>query len=214
MKLDDLKNFSLTEEQQKMLALGLVVLLGGGYCYINMLYKPSLAKITELRKELTEEEDFLSEMEDSTRNIAKFRRESEEIIRDLRRIRRRLPDQANVPEAMRGVNKAVKMSGVTLSKFFKPPSPKGRGATGGPNYSALSTEILIVTDYRGLATFITELMRIPRLITLHQIQLTRSGDSRTPGSLKAKIGIKTYIYTGGAKDSGKGGKRKRKKRKK
>ncbi len=197
MKLDDLKNLQLTKEQQQMLVLGIVVLVGGAYSYVNLLYKPRLQRIVSLKEELKAEQTLLKEMEDSTRNIANFRREAEKTVRDLRRIKRRLPDEEKISEAMRGINKAVKMSGVTLQGFFKPPSRRGKGARGGENYSALITQIHIVSDYKGVATFITELMRVPRLLVCESVKLAQNRNRSVPGSIKAELSIKTYVYTGG-----------------
>ncbi len=193
MKLDDLKNIQLTKEQQQMLVLGIVILVGGTYGYVKGLYQPRLEAIAKLSQELKKEEDLFKKIENSIKNIDESKRKAEEVVRNLRRIKRRLPEEEGVPEAMRGINKAVKMSGVTLEMFFKPPSRKGKGAKG--NYAVLTTQIRIISDYRGLAAFITELMRVPRLLVCESVKLERNRDKSIPGSLKAEVGVRTYVYT-------------------
>ena len=208
MKLDDLKNLKLTKEQQQALAFAVMILGGGSYGYYNFLFKPRVAKIATLKKELKEEKKLLEEMRASVRKIDEFKRNAERVARNLRVIKKRLPDEERVPEVMKGINKAVKMSGVALIGKFKPPSPMGRSAS--PNYRTLTTEILVVTSYRGLASLITELMRIPRVISVDTVDLSRNTDASTPGSLKAKMKLTSYIYTPTVKKT----KKKKKKRRK
>ncbi len=196
MNLDKLKNISLSQEQQKVVAFAVLVIGFGGYAYVNVLYKPRLDRITALREELAKEDKLLKKIKDSIENIEKHQLKSQEVVRNLRRIKRRLPGEELVPEAMRGINKAVKMSGVHLNAFFKPPSKRGKGAAGGTNYSELATEITITCNYDGLAGFITELMRVPRMISCDRFLLTRSGGKGgRAGTLMARIGVKTYHYT-------------------
>ena len=118
MKLDDLKNLKLTKEQQQALAFAVMILGGGSYGYYNFLFKPRVAKIATLKKELKEEKKLLEEMRASVRKIDEFKRNAERVARDLRVIKKRLPDEERVPEVMKGINKAVKMSGVALIGKF------------------------------------------------------------------------------------------------
>ena len=76
-------------------------------------------------------------------------------------------------------------------KLFQPAGETNKGF-----YAELPIKIRLVGSYHEFGTFVSGIAALPRIVTLHDIQITPAGDNKTGGydNLTMDVTAKTYRY--------------------
>ena len=184
----DFENLGGWPTPVKILAafLLLMALLIGGYYY----------HVDGLQKKLNKERDSESELRrDFERlsfeaaNLEAYKRQMLEMEESFGALVSQLPSDTEVPGLLEDITNKGEQNGLAISKIdLLPEVPQ-------EFYIELPIKIKVFGSYHNLATFVSAVAGMPRIVTLHDFSITTKGKGN--GNLSLKILAKTYRYNEG-----------------
>ena len=137
-------------------------------------------------------------------NLDEHRRQLAEIDRSFGALLRQLPNQAEMGDMLVDINKAAQARGLSV-ELFKPGGEAPREF-----YAEVPITLSLTGTYHDLGAFTGDLAKLPRIVTLNDINLSPT----TGSSLSLKTTAKTFRYLDEAEianqkkaQAGKGGKK-------
>ncbi len=163
------------------------VVAGGFYLQIVRDYQPRLERAER------EETDLRRNFEDKQRmaaNLDDYRAQLEEMEQSFGAMLRQLPSQTEVPNLLVDISQTGLGAGLE-EKLFQPSPEVQRDF-----YAELPIRIRLEGGYHEMGEFVSGIAALPRIVTLHDIQIQRSGGrgNDRPDRLTLDVTAKTYRY--------------------
>jgi type IV pilus assembly protein PilO len=175
------------------IAIGIVfVLVAVGATY----YFVWRDKIPQLEQVQRQEQDLRSTFESRQRlaaNLDAYRDQLEEVERTFGAMLRQLPGETEVPSLLVDISQTGLAAGLE-ERLFQPMSEMTREA-----YSELPIKMQLVGTYHELGNFVSGVVALPRIVTLHDVTLrpeqAQAGAAAAPSNrLVMDVTAKTYRY--------------------
>jgi type IV pilus assembly protein PilO len=171
--------------------LGTVMLLfalvaAGGYYYF--VWKALHPLLIEARAKETE---LLSTLEAKARkaaNLQAYKDQLVEIEKSFGTMLRQLPNKTEVPNLLVDISQTGLAAGLE-EKLFQ---PQGEGRK--DFYAELPISIRLSGGYHQMGNFASGIAALPRIVTLHDIEITPTDKSLGQGGLMLNVTAKTYRY--------------------
>ncbi len=182
----DLNNLGSWPAPVKAIAcfLLLVVVLALGY---NFHLKDLQADLDQQRsEELTLKEQFSSKAFQSA-NLEAYKEQMKEMEVSFGALLRQLPSDTEVPGLLEDITRTGLGSGLEFEEIKLLPEAAQQF------YIELPIQITVVGAYHDLATFVSGVASLPRIVTLHDFDI-KPVDSASPNKLRMSILAKTYRY--------------------
>ena len=157
-----------------------------------------------LQKAEADELDLRSQFENKQQraaNLDAYKAQLGEMERSFGAMLRQLPGKTEVPNLLVDISQTGLAAGLQ-EKLFQPGGEKGNGF-----YAELPIKIRLVGSYHEFGSFVSGIAALPRIVTLHDIQITPV-DAKSYDDLIMDVTAKTYRYIedeGGAKGPKKSG---------
>src|SRR5690554_3609545 len=119
-----------------------------------------------------------------TVNLKAYERQYEEAERQFGALLKQLPNKAEMDQLLADINQAGLGRGL-LFELFKPGNESIREF-----YAELPIQISIVGAYHDIGEFVADAARMPRIVTLSNIEIDRLGEE----NLRLKARATTYRY--------------------
>jgi type IV pilus assembly protein PilO len=159
-----------------------------------------------LQKAEADEMDLRSQFENKQQraaNLDAYKTQLAEMERSFGAMLRQLPGKTEVPNLLVDISQSGLAAGLQ-EKLFQPGSEKSNGF-----YAELPIKIKLVGSYHQFGAFVSGIAALPRIVTLHDIQITPVDVSKGGyDNLIMDVTAKTYRYIedeGGAKGPKKSG---------
>jgi type IV pilus assembly protein PilO len=173
-------------------AIALVFLLASGFAIYFFAYKDKQPLLEQAR---AEEETLLGTLEQKARkaaNLEAYKGQLKEMERSFGAMLRQLPNKTEVPNLLVDISQTGLAAGLE-EKLFQP-----TGESKKDFYAELPIKIRLTGNYHAIANFVSGIAALPRIVTLHDIQIeppTSSGKSAVPSDqLQIEVTAKTYRY--------------------
>lgn len=137
----------------------------------------------ETQKEISLKEDF-EKKAFQAKNLPELRKQMEEATKTLGALLKQLPSQTEVPGLLEDITKTGLGSGLEFNEIKIQPEKKVQF------YSELPISIRVRGGYHDLATFVSGVSSLSRIVTLHEFSLS-PGSDKDP-TLTMQITAKTY----------------------
>ena len=139
----------------------------------------------EARKvqETKHKDDWLAKKRQAV-NLDEYRRQLAEIDRSFGALLKQLPNKAEMGDMLVDLNKAAQARGLSV-ELFKP-----GGEAPKDFYTEVPITLTLIGSYHDIGAFSGDLARLPRIVTLNDINLT----SNANGTLNLKTIAKTFRY--------------------
>ncbi len=164
------------------------VVYGGFHYFI----KPQQA---ELRRAEARELDLRKEFEKKQRKVANLDAYREQLIEMERRfgtMLRQLPSKAEIANLLTDISHTRAAAGLE-EELFQPMAEAPRDF-----YAEVPNRMVVVGNYHQLATFISGVSSMPRIVTVHNVQISPVSKESVAGdqtiSLRMSLIAKTYRY--------------------
>lgn len=167
------------------------VLAGGWYWFftLDQLDRLDRAQVqeTELRATFETKQRLAANLETHREQLAQM----EEFLQDLLR---QLPGSAEIAALLVDVSQTGLATGLTF-ELFQPMAEISKSF-----YAELPIQVQVTGDYHELATFVSGLAALPRIVTVHDVAITAPDqkDPRNPAPIAGKLSmramVKTYRY--------------------
>jgi type IV pilus assembly protein PilO len=157
-----------------------------------------------LQKAEADELDLRSQFESKQQraaNLDAYKAQLGEMERSFGAMLRQLPGKTEVPNLLVDISQTGLGAGLQ-EKLFQPSGEQSKGF-----YAELPIKIRLVGSYHEFGTFVSGIAALPRIVTLHDIQITPAGDkSAGYDNLIMDVTAKTYRYI---EDDGRAGAKKK-----
>jgi type IV pilus assembly protein PilO len=164
----------------------LIAVLVGGYYYHIEEMQLELAKAEA--KEITLRKDFETKAFQAA-NLDAYRKQMEEMEESFGALVSQLPSDTEVPGLLEDITNKGLLNGLDIASIdLQKESAK-------EFYVELPIAINASGSYHDLGAFISGMAGLPRIVTLHDFQIT--AEKNNPNKLNMKIIAKTYRYKDG-----------------
>jgi type IV pilus assembly protein PilO len=145
-----------------------------------------------LQKAEADELDLRNQFESKQQraaNLDAYKAQLGEMERSFGAMLRQLPGKTEVPNLLVDISQTGLGAGLQ-EKLFQPAGEQSKGF-----YAELPIKIRLVGTYHEFGVFVSGIAALPRIVTLHDIQITPVGD-KTAGydNLTMDVTAKTYRY--------------------
>lgn len=168
--------------------LGLIVLIflfvaiGGTYYFVYKDQLPALEKVQQ--EEQTLKAGF-EQKQQKAANLEEYKAQLAEIESSFGTMLRQLPGKTEVPSLLVDISQTGLAAGLK-EELFQPV-----GEVRKEFYAELPIRIRLKGGYHALGEFVSEIAGLPRIVTLHDIEITREPKS---DDLVLNVTAKTYRY--------------------
>lgn len=159
---------------------------GGGVYWLTM---DQLAQLDTLKAEEQTLITTFQEKQKKAVNLTDYQAQFDEIKKSLGLMLAQMPKKAEVANLLAEISQTALTSGLD-PKLFRPEAEIGKEF-----YVELPYSIEVEGKYEELGLFVGGLAALPRIVTVHDIQLTNvaaSGKDKEAGLMNMKATIKTY----------------------
>lgn len=172
-----------------ILAIAVVAIIAAGI-YFDTQNQLDQLKVVE-KKEVTLKTEFTSKA-DKAAKLDLYKDQLAEMQASFQAILRQLPEGTDVESLLVDVSQTALANGLEIKKF-KPSNEEKKGF-----YAELPIALDVSGDYHDLASFISGVAALPRIVTLHNLKLDLQKQlketSRPSGKLQMTAIAKTYRY--------------------
>jgi type IV pilus assembly protein PilO len=162
----------------------ILVLVAGYY----MIVEDEIASLEKVQQEeQTLRADF-SKKQKKAANLEAYRRQLEEMKQSFGTMLRQLPDKTEVAELLVDVSQTGLAAGLEF-ELFKPMDEVPREF-----YAELPIQVKVNGQYHEFGHFISGLAALPRIVTIHDIKISRTTKDDANADLLLEATAKTYRY--------------------
>ena len=154
-----------------------------GYWFHTKDQLLELDKTTQIESDLKAR--FEKKAEQAT-NLEAYEKQLEDMRESFGAMLRQLPNKTEVADLLVDISQTGLASGLEF-QLFKPQNENPREF-----YAELPISIRVVGEYHEFGAFVSGLASLPRIVTLHDIKISRLG--KTKPSLAMDLTAKTYRY--------------------
>lgn len=173
--------------------------------FIFLLYKPKLANINKLKKELGALEEKLIVAKKNAANLKKFQAMMQEAEVQFKKAMKALPEKEEIPSLLTSISRSGQDVGLEFL-LFQPQKERRKEF-----YAEIPVSMKVVGGYHDLAIFFDKVARLSRIVNIKNISMGRIKDSP---QLNTSCTAVTYKFVEPAPKEPSAKKKKRKKRKK
>lgn len=150
----------------------------------------------ELQRLQSKQSDLMTEFEEKSfkaKNLDQYKKQLAEMEQSFGSLLKQLPKDTEVP----GLLEDITHTGLGSGLEFKEISLAGEREK--EFYAELPININVRGDYHGFGSFVSGVASLPRIVTLHDFEITRAdgNDSGSGGLLQMTVTAKTYRYASG-----------------
>jgi type IV pilus assembly protein PilO len=156
--------------------------------YYFLVHKPQMP---QLEKAQREEQDLRASLEEKQRKAANFDRyklQLAEIERSFGTMLRQLPGQTEIPNLLVDISQTGLGAGLQ-EELFQPMDEIRRDF-----YAEKPIKIRLKGAYHEFGSFVSDIAALPRIVTLHDIEIAPAGKEAGPDDLVLNVTAKTYRY--------------------
>jgi type IV pilus assembly protein PilO len=158
-----------------------------GYWYF--VWKAKRPELLEARAKETELWQTLETKARKAANLQAYKDQLAEMEKSFGAMLRQLPDKTEVPNLLVDISQSGLAAGLE-EKLFQP-----QGEVRKDFYAELPIRIRLTGTYHEMGNFVSGIAALPRIVTLHDIEIAQPGRGAAPsGDLVLNVIAKTYRY--------------------
>jgi len=179
----DLKNLVKAPPATQAIVLGLLGLglIVAGYF---LVWSPSLEDLSQVRAQETELRETYTQKKRQAIHLDAYRQRLVDTESALTAMLRQLPNRAEMDALLADINQLGVNQGLEFD-LFKP-----NNEVKADFYATLPVTIKVNGNYHDIGLFVSQVARLPRIVTLHDIALTPG----KAGQLSLDATVRTYRY--------------------
>ncbi|RMG52984.1 MAG: pilus assembly protein PilO [Gammaproteobacteria bacterium] len=181
--VNDLKNIGTAPVAVRAIVIAVVVItiLGLGYYFDT---KDQLLRLEQLEKKELDLRRKFEARQRKAANLEAYKAQLEEMRTAFGAMLRQLPSETEIPSLLVDISETGLRSGLTID-LFQPQAEAKKGF-----YAEKPIKLEMRGTYEEMAHFASGVATLPRIVTLHDIQITPAKN----GALSMKATAKTYRY--------------------
>jgi type IV pilus assembly protein PilO len=169
-------------------AMGLIFLLGVILMAYFLAWKP---KKPELDTSRAEESTLLGTLEQKAKkaaNLDAYKAQLAEMEQSFGAMLRKLPNKTEVPNLLTDISQQGSGAGLD-QKLFQPSAQVNKDF-----YAELPIKMRLTGSYHAIGSFVSGIAALPRIVTLHDVEIAPVGKEGGVDQLQLDVTAKTYRY--------------------
>lgn len=153
-----------------------------------LAWKP---KKPELEAARAEEQQLLVKLEAKAKkaaNLDAYKAQLGEMEQSFGAMLRKLPNKTEVPNLLTDISQQGTAAGLD-QKLFQPNAQNIKDF-----YAELPIKMRLTGSFHSIGSFVSGIAALPRIVTLHDVQITQVGKSSNADELQLDLTAKTYRY--------------------
>jgi type IV pilus assembly protein PilO len=192
----------LNKVQRILISTGIFCLIIGGFIYLS--YWPKYEHINRLNSELDKLEAKLETAMKNAADLDKFKAKMREAESQFQMAMKKLPEKEEIPSLLASISNSGQQVGLEFQLFEPRPEKKKEF------YAEIPVVINVKGDYHNTALFFDQVARLPRIVTIENIQMSPlKGSTR---ELSTKCMAVTYKFLEQSEEKASSKKKTKKKR--
>lgn len=182
----------LTKEQQKIVVLLVMVVLGV-YMYYTQLLKPTLIKIKDDQVKYEDLKAKIETAERQARRLPAMREELDRLQVDLSNLEKQLPKDKDVPNIIRILTREAAQENLTFVRLAPKPTTKREF------FDVIPFDVTFTGPLHAFTRFLASMGQEDRIFQAQGINLSPAGSPTDGGgvqNLSITLTILTYAYAG------------------
>ena len=167
-----------------LLVLVICGIIGTGWYYFDT--EDQLIQLKNVERKEQQLRSTFEKKQAKAVNLEKYQKQLEEMKQSFGALLRPLPDKTEVAELLVDVSQTGLAAGLEFELF----DPQGENRR--DFYAELPIKIKVKGEYHQFGNFISGLATLPRIVTIHDIQISSS--EKQKGQLEMEAVAKTYRY--------------------
>jgi type IV pilus assembly protein PilO len=167
-----------------VILVAILVMVAGYY----MVVEDDIVSLESVQKDEQKLRDDFSKKQRKAANLEGYRKQLEEMKQSFGAMLRQLPDKTEVAELLVDVSQTGLAAGLEF-ELFKPLAEVPREF-----YAELPIQVKVNGQYHEFGHFISGLAALPRIVTIHDIKITRTSKEDSNADLLLEATAKTYRY--------------------
>jgi type IV pilus assembly protein PilO len=175
----------------RALTVALVFVVATGLLVWQFVYRGNLPDLRQAEAEQQQLWNTFDFKQRKAANLEAYRQQLAEIERSFGAMLRQLPGKTEVPSLLVDISQTGLASGLQ-EKLFQPAAEVRRDF-----YAELPIKIRLTGSYHEFGAFVSGVAALPRIVTLHDIQITQNagrGGPTASDELTLDVTAKTYRY--------------------
>ena len=169
-------------------AIGLIFVLGVVLLGYFLAWKP---KKPELDAARAQEAQLLATLEAKARkaaNLDAYKAQLAEMEQSFGAMLRKLPNKTEVPSLLTDISQQGTAAGLD-QKLFQPNTQNIKDF-----YAELPIKMRLTGSFHSIGAFVSGIAALPRIVTLHDVEITQIGKNPGSDQLQLDVTAKTYRY--------------------
>ncbi len=191
--LDDIRNLDPNDVGRwpatfRFGAIGLIFILAACLMVYFLVWK---SKKPELDRVRGEEVSLTATFEQKARkaaNLDAYKAQLQEIERSFGAMLRKLPNKTEVPNLLTDISQQGAGAGLD-QKLFQPGAQVNKDF-----YAELPIRMRLTGSFHSIGAFVSGIAALPRIVTLHNVEIVPAGRDRGVDQLQLDVTAKTYRY--------------------
>ncbi|MFU8787502.1 MAG: type 4a pilus biogenesis protein PilO [Methylobacter sp.] len=168
------------------------LVFGAGVYYDTM---DQLAELEALEQKEVELKQSFESKQKKAINLPDYQEQLEQIEVELKQMIRQMPTQEEVASLLIDISQTGLASGLEF-RLFKPEAPVRKDF-----YSELPIKIEVIGKYEELGLFVSGLASLPRIVTVHDVNIIPEDKDGKGGKMRMNALVKTYNEAADAAES-------------
>jgi type IV pilus assembly protein PilO len=139
--------------------------------FVFLLYKPKLAKISNLKNQLKTLEEKLVVAKKNAADLKEFQKKMQEAEVQFKMAMRQLPEKEEIPSLLTSISRSGQDVGLEFL-LFEPKSEVRKEF-----YAEIPVAMQVKGGYHDLAVFFDKVARLSRIVNIKNIEMGRAKDS-------------------------------------
>jgi type IV pilus assembly protein PilO len=169
-------------------AIGLIFLIATIAMAYFLAWKP---KKPELEAAQAEEQSLLTTLEQKARkaaNLDAYKAQLAEMEQSFGAMLRKLPNKTEVPNLLTDISQQGSGAGLE-QRLFQPGQQVNKDF-----YAELPIKMRLNGTFHSIGAFVSGIAALPRIVTLHDVEITSASKERGVDQLQLDVTAKTYRY--------------------
>ena len=175
----------LSKVQRILISTAIFGLIVGGFIYL--LYWPKYETISRLETDLDKLEAKLATAKKNAADLEKFQAKMREAESQFQMAMKKLPEKEEIPSLLASISSSGQQVGLEFLLFEPKPEKKKEF------YAEIPVVMNILGDYHNTALFFDQVARLPRIVTIENIQMTPAS-KKGSRELSTKCMAVTYKF--------------------
>jgi type IV pilus assembly protein PilO len=169
-------------------AIGLILILAIALSSYFLAWKPKKPVLDQARAEETELLQKLEAKAKKAANLDAYKAQLKEMEQSFGAMLRQLPNKTEVPNLLVDISQSGTAAGLD-QKLFQPAQQINKDF-----YAELPIKIRLQGSFHSIGAFVSGIAALPRIVTLHDIEIAPIGKSAGFDQLQLDVTAKTYRY--------------------